>query len=619
MNGMYYVDSFKNTNNNLKINRWYVVYDPNHYVVKPIFDYIRYQYSMGKTDNDLSKVANSLAHYYNYLRLYKMTGEEKLTSEILNNYVEYLASIPKNLKNRMKNYLSNEKVELSDVNYLPVHPYIYDGKFMVEILKDWYDDFWLGSDDIVLLPSVQNVHFREDREEWQYSYSYIRKCVNETLSFLKYLSETEQWKHRFKTIEEKVARLERRYNPYLKKFYLVWDVEGRIKNETKLKEIPKQRQKKRIFFEDELRCFLNSSMLKKHQQRKLYFLLLILSGARISEVLNMLLDNVEVSFPKKTFVLTDLKERAVIHWEDMFSTHHHHSSDKNDLYINQKLEFCIKIVKRPLYEAKGRKNKTLKSRFIILKDCFELPKILDLELSNIFIEPRDIIKCFYKDILLNDMEKKPWDFVEMVMDRHLEEIRKGYTIEDSEYDYQVKDWVFRLRQLIEDSWFGNLLKDYLIERELMMKELKVSGGWTAQSINQNYLFIGFRNNKGKPLFPNTIREQWFKKICDQERIIRYKSVGDEIFKHSRKPDLTVHSFRHTYISMRINLESMEGEFSKVNLANLKKDVGHIPSSTVTETIYYFADDKKNQKVYTKIFESLVSNIDNTVFIEENQT
>ncbi|MGG0720262.1 hypothetical protein ABE096_22175 [Robertmurraya massiliosenegalensis] len=70
--------------------------------------------------------------------------------------------------------------------------------------------------------------------------------------------------------------------------------------------------------------------------------------------------------------------------------------------------------------------------------------------------------------------------------------------------------------------------------------------------------------------------------------------------------------------MRINTEALEGDFSRLNLANLKKDIGHIPSSTVAETVYYFSDLERKKEVYTKVFKNLLSNIDKIVFKEKDE-
>lgn len=621
INGMYHVESFINTDSttNGKFPRWYVLYNPSNHIVKPVLDYLRYQYSIRASKEGLRQIARNLCHFFNFLRLYKLEGTEKLTNEILSNYIEYLSVIPKNMEDKLRNRYNNTVPEFGEIKYLPVHPYIKNVCQPRKILKEWYLDYWsngLHNLDFWVDPNKQ--YFYEDEDEWRYRFKSISKCVNQTLEFLKYLSESEGWKHRFEMIETNVAKRSEHYNKKSKQFYYKWDVDGRIHEITGLKISSNHREKKRVFFESELQRFLKSDMLRKDSQRKLLFVLLLLSGSRISEILNMLVLNLRVTLPSRYIDKSDIKKNAIVHWEDLFNTYNHNGANKADIYINEHLEFGIKIVKRTAYESKSRKNKTETSRFPILRDYFQLPKLLGLECGSIFVQPMQIVETFFNDMIIHHKERNPADFLRMVVDRHKNELEKGYDINHSCYDYQVRDWIFRIRKLIDSSWFGSLLKDYLVDREILLKNIKMDQKRELGRIRflGHFLFVNFKVNKGAGIAPNTIRERWFKEICKQSGIDRDAVPNNDIIKHSKKADLTIHSYRHTYISMRINNEA-NGDFSQISLAQLKKDVGHVPSSTVAETVYYFADIERKKQTYTKVFEELSKNIDRIIFKNKN--
>ncbi len=615
INGMYYVDSFKNKDTESKTNRWYLVMDPNHYIVKPVFDYLKYLYKSGASEGNIKFTADSLCHFYNFLRVHHMTGHEELTHEMLNAFIKYLSVIPKGLSRRLRSRLRepDENVNVWDIEYLPVHPYISNGEHVVRLLKEWFADYWssVKQSNVTFYLDPKEYHVFEDELDWKYSFEYIRRYVNVTLDYLKYLGESLEWSHQFNPIDEKVAICERRYNAHNDNYYNAWDIEGRIEREANVKPTVNERQKKRVFFETELIKFLKADMLNKYPQRKFFFVMLLLSGARVSEILNVLLESITISIPRNAITHEAKISQAIVHWEDLFASN---GISKNDIVINQDLEFQLKVVKRPAYESKLRRNKTSTSRFQRLKDHFELPVILDLGLESIFVQPKDIVCEFRDAIILNKKEDDIRGFMKSIMDYHSECTRKGIGLNNHLYDYQYKDWVIKIRKLIDNSWFGSVMREYLIERHLVQKGIQKE---KKLSICKNYLFVNLKDNKGQPITPQVIRQYWFMPICDENQIMRYGIPINKLVNHAKKADLTVHSFRHTHISMRINNEALNGDFSRVNLANLKKDIGHVPSSTVAETVYYFSDLERKKQTYSKVFSSLLSNIENIILKEQD--
>lgn len=616
ISGMYYVDSYKNMDSNSVINRWYMLFDPFHYPVKPVLDYLKYLYRSGVSEEKMSLTARSLCHYYNFIRVHKFAGDEEITHELLNSYIRYLSVVPKGLSKRITSKLKSKHdntVKLWELKYLPVHPYINGGVQINIILKEWYMDFWSNvenKNNLTFFIDSRDYHVHEDEKDWRYSFQAINQFVNITLDYLKYLSESVEWSHKFKAIDPKVAKLERKYNSHSKNVYYTWDVQGRIKRETLLKPNSNERQRRRVLFESELIRFFQAEMLKTNSQRKLVFILMLLSGARISEILNILLKKITITMPKNAITKELKMKHAVIHWEDLFYTN---GFEKNDIVITEDLEFKIKIVKRFAYEDKLRKNKTSVSRFPTLKDYFDLPTILNLNCDSIFVQPKDVVNIFRDAIILNKMEENPRNLIKRIMEYHSNSINKGIDIENNSYDIEIKDWIFRIRRLIEDSWLGQVIRKYLIERHLV--QLRSNN---KNPLHRDFLFINLKINKGKPMLPQTVREYWFKKICMDVEISRYGIPVNEIFNHSKKADLTIHSFRHTYISMRINSEALDGDFSRVNLANLKKDIGHVVSSNVAEVVYYFADLERKKTIYTKVFKSLSQNIEKIIIKDGNE-
>ncbi|MGG0720263.1 hypothetical protein ABE096_22180 [Robertmurraya massiliosenegalensis] len=487
--GMYYVESVKNVDPSSDINRWYLLMDPSHYIVTPVFDYLKYLYDAGETEDKLKQTVDSLCHFYNFLRVNDLSGYEELTHDILNGYIRYLATIPKDLKRRIKRDANGK--ELWDIEYLPVHPYIENGEHVIKILKEWYKDYWSkgNKDNVTFYFDPKEYYVYEDELEWRYSFESIKRFVNETLNYLKYLSNSVEWNHSFKAINEKVAKCNLRYNRHSRVYYYAWDVEGRIKNYAKVNEVGVERQKKRVFFETELVSFFQAEMLQNHSQRKFLFVLLLLCGGRISEILNLLLRKITITIPRNALTTEKKKSLAIIHWEDLFITN---GFEKNDIVITEDLEFKIKVVKRPAYESKLRRNKTKTSRFPTLKDYFDIPKLLNLDIESIFNQPEEIVSVFRDAIILNKKENDIRGFIKSIMEYHGKCVRENIDIDSNLYDYQYKDWVLEIRKLIDNSWFGGLFREYLIERHLIQKENK-------NPIHRDFLFVYLKINKGNPM------------------------------------------------------------------------------------------------------------------------
>ncbi|RAS83085.1 hypothetical protein [Priestia endophytica] len=618
--GMYYVRSFNSTEQQKsasKHTKWYVVMAPEQYIVKPALDYLVYLYQQKrKSQSVLQRIAISICHFYNFLRVSKLSGEEPITLGIIEGLIKYLSVIPKELKGKLRGRFNNQPIEPWNIQYLPIHPYIEptNMRSIIEILKEWYTTYWCKKkehrDKISFFVNPKEYKFHEDEVDWRYPYEYIKESVNDILDFLKYLSETNGWKHRYQAIPPSVAKPQYFINRYNGESYCAWDVNNRIKKITGLKETKPQRKKVRILFEDELKRLFTSKMLNEHSQRKLLFSILLLSGARISELLNVLVKHIRITVPDNAFTNEEKKLKAIIHWEDLFVCN---NFDKNDIIINEHLEFELRIAKRIAYEVSGvRANKSSSTRFVRLYDYFELPKLLNLDCESIFVTPKQIINCFREDIILEKLEQSPERLIPKIMDYHKRQLIRGIHIDDKEYDPLYKNWIERIRLLLDSCWFGALLKEYLVERKLIVEEVA-----HKKTLLSHYLFLNMRNNKGFPITPNTIREYWFNKICEQEGIERYGVPVNDIVMHYKKGDITVHSFRHTYISMRIKEEGLKGDFNRINLANLKKDVGHVPSSEVAETVYYFADSKYKAEVYTKVFAELKTHLTRITLTEQD--
>ncbi|MFB5281822.1 hypothetical protein [Peribacillus sp. Hz7] len=597
IDGMFYVEN--HIYRNRKISK--VIFSPDHQLVKPAFDYIREKYFDEEfSENKLEIAAKSICHYLNFCRLHKINIEEPLTNQCLKTFIQYLYFIPKRMLQRIKEHPSKIKV-------LAVHPYISNNEEIIrKIYKEWYTELLFDSNQkFTVFYDPKNIKFDEDKMLWTHNFNFIKDTVSSVLEYLHWLGKSPSWSHRYQAIDGKVARRAIKFNEHSRKYYIDWDIDGRIKKVTKLsKKSISTRRKRRVFYETELRRFFNSNMIQKYSQRKLFFLLLLLSGCRESECLNMLIKNVRVTLD----YLNPYGSKTIAHWEDMFDEP---KNDQDvDILINKYLEFNIRIAKRRLYESKRRRNKSKTPRITPLRDYFDLPDLLNLNIDTIFVNQTDFIKLLEKEIILEKKEKNPYDLVKEIMLYHYEQSRKGISVDDPRYSSKYRYMIQKIRKLLDNSWLGNLIRTYLIERQLLLNTIN-----PRREIDKDYLFINQKINKGSAIEPDTVNTTWFKSICEkvEPKIMRALYEPNKVLKHAMKKDLTTHSFRHTYISSRICIETEKGKY---NDALLKKEVGHVPTSTVAETVYFFSDSEKIKEARIKLFRYMKDNIGNLIFKEQ---
>lgn len=595
--GMFYLENF--FHNDKKICK--IIYSPDHRLVKPAFDYLRAKYfDRSFSEGKRERAAKSICHYLNFCRLHEIDIEKPLTNQCLIGFIKYMYFIPKRMFQRVK-------LHPTEVEILPVHPYISnDENVFKRIYKEWYNEILSKrSDNFTVFFDPRNTKFDEDKLLWTHNFNAIKYAVNDVLEYMYWLSNSKDWNNRYQAIHVNVARRMIKYNEHSKKYYIEWDIDGRVKDATSLRpQFSSTRLKKRVFYETELTRFLNSQMLQDYPQRRLFFYILILTGCRESECLNLLIKNVKIKIPN---VMNPYSKETVIHWEDMFDNP---INDMGvDVLINKYLEFNIRIAKRPSYESKRRKNKSKTARITPLRDFFELPKLLALNEDTIFVNQKYFLKSFYNEIIIEKKERNPFELVEDIMMYHVEQKRQGIDVEDSRYAAKYRYMLEKLRDVFNNCWFGNLLRTYLIERQLLLNKIG-----KKQGINGDYLFINMKINKGSPIEPETVNTSWFDVICNkvEPKLIRASYIPNKILGHAKKNDLTTHSFRHTYISSRICIESEEGRY---NDALLKREIGHVPTSTVTETIYFFSDGEKTNKAITKLFRYMKEHIETLIFKE----
>lgn len=593
--GLFYVFNSKNIEflNQSGIDGVSVVFSPEHYIVKPALDYLRFMKSGGSNKEVLRKVATSICHYYNFCRLHKINVENELTNDVLKGYIKYLSSIPKNVWMRVKKHPSN-------VSFLPVHPYINDNeKSISKIYAEWYN-YWLHNEeniDVQVLYNPASVKYEEDKKLWMYDYEFIEACVKNTLEYLTWLNKSISWQHRFKPIKEEVARRTLKLNYYNHQYNISWNVGGRIKEVTNLKASKQSSvRRRRVFYETELIKLLNAKMLNQHSQRKLLFMLLLLTGCRISECLNLLVKNLRITIKDK---YNPFGIHTIVHWEDMFDEPY--NEDDMDLLIDKYLGFSVRVAKRRAYETRRRSNKSEKTRITPLRDYFELPGILGLNSMSIFVEPQDVFEAFQNEIVLEKKEANPYKVIEEVMHYTNDQKAKGINTLDDRFDKSCLYRIEKIRKLIENSSFGGLLRHYLIERQLLFTHNRVKN-----YLDNHFLFINMKINKCSPMIGQTIEKYWLDPICREHSIQRASYIPNKILKHSYKKNITLHSFRHTYISARITILSKKGEY---NDALLKHEVGHRKDSTIAETTYFFSDAEKIKEAQTIVFKHLRSRLE----------
>lgn len=603
INGMYYalnIHDPSTTYENDK-NATSIVISPNGEVVKPALDYLISLFNQRVGKKSLNDNAKSICFFYNFLHLYNLKGEEKLSSEILNAYINYLSVLPKGLFS----IPCFKEIHPQEVEYLPVHPYIC-GSDQKEIVKEIYNDWYkrLGTNNEYLY-TPDNTMFDQDEKDWRFSFEFIVDTVRRTLNFLNWLSENDYWKHRYSKIDpmitKRVPRIIKRGRK--KHVVYVWDIDKRVRHETDLKPINNSISFKRCFWETEFFDFFNSSIIKNDIQKNIYFLLLALTGMRESECLNLIIKNLPIEIEGRGKSM-----RFIIHWEELLipTANNLEKNQLNDVLIDKYLDFYIRIDKRNgKYESNRRKNKKNEVRLVKLRDYYNFPQILSLNVNSLFIETEDLTKLFAYDLTLHNKYEDIYNFTEEIIRYHINKKEEGYDIDHPNYSRNNKEWILLLRETIEKCWFGKLLRTFLIERYKLMKQQE-----TKREVDNHFLFLMKRPYKGfiGPYEPSSVRE-WFKHICIEKNINRLHYTPNIFTGHLVKKSLGVHSFRHTYITCRIGNETLNGDFDRASLANLQKEIGHVDQSLVTTTRYYYLDRERKKRTSTAIYKFLQKNID----------
>ncbi|MCM3116329.1 hypothetical protein M3610_13575 [Neobacillus sp. MER 74] len=614
INGMYTVENGHDEDKTYESDPKAVslVFSPKGYPVEPAFDFLKSLYADGCSKENLNSAAHAICHWYNFLRLHGMTGREPVTKGILGSYIKYLSVLPKDLLNRIT--ISQCKLE-----YLPVHPYIEgieDIDTVNKIYKEWYSAPYtkIKADEkgkVIPLHISESFNAELDEAAWRYPYKYIKHNLQLTIDYLNWLGKSARWIHHFKPIPEDVVQRKEFFHKRAKKYYFVWIGHPNITKITKLKDSQPSTQRERIFYESELRSFLkNSKILCKNHQRKFMIILLLLAGMRISECLNLLAKNVRVSIHQNQGLDEPFSQYTVVHWEDLFKFQRD-ELEKMDIYLDRHLSFYVRVKKRKSYEEKRRENKTAGERDTRLRDVYDFSELLELDCKSIFVRPDDFFKMFQGEIIENpDLIKDPFQIVDEIITYYRNCKEQGINLSDSNFSMEHKIKLQKIRTLIDNSWFGKLFRNYLIERHLLLKEKKPKG------IKKDFLFVNPETENASPFISQTPLK-WLDTICKIQGIKRNTFEHyNKAHGHKIKNDLTLHSLRHTYISARIGKEIKEGKY---NPANLKKEIGHTPNSQVTETVYYWADRNSKKEAKTAFYRYLEKNIDNIKFKEVDYT
>ncbi|WP_427108190.1 hypothetical protein [Lysinibacillus xylanilyticus] len=571
-----------------------IVMTPDNKIIKPPYDYIVYLRNKRTSKFQIEKIAIAICHYYNFLLLHKLTGEEQFSNEILNAYIEHLSFLPKGLS-KMPGYLS---VHPSDIDTFPVHPYI-EGIENRDTIKKIYNEWYkrLKKSNTVHFVDPQKHQIEVDEEGWRYSFEYIVKTVRSTLDYLDWLSKDDIWSRRYKEIDKhvvsKITIKTERYVVY------VWDIAKRVTTLTNLKLKDNSISKKRVFTESEIEKILTNKLINSSAQKKFLLHLLLHTGIRISELLNLLLAEGIVGETGR-----GTKKSYEIKWEELLSSNPHFnvvSDYKMDILIDSELDFYIRIKKRRNYESSTRKNKKNETRYIRLRDHYDLVNVLDLDgYGSIFVQQLDIYQQFKNELFLYTKEQHPTEFIENIISYYKEMKSKGIVIDDPNFDAQYRTWIYLIREIIEKSYFGTILKEHLIERHQKIKFNQFN-----KNENKEYLFLSEREYRRvyKPLEPYVVND-WLNKIFENCEISRYDGDLNLFTKHNIKRTLSVHTFRHTYITYRIGFESLSGVFNFSSIAQLKKEVGHVLDSEVTLSRYYFLDKNRKKKARSAIYQFL---------------
>ncbi|MFY0520998.1 hypothetical protein ACOMCU_24715, partial [Lysinibacillus sp. UGB7] len=269
------------------------------------------------------------------------------------------------------------------------------------------------------------------------------------------------------------------------------------------------------------------------------------------------------------------------------------------------LDIYIRIKKRKSYESSKRKNKKNQTRYTRLRDYFDILQVLNIQgYESMFVSQNDFYRIFKNELLLHTEEQNITEFLEHVITYFKDMKLRNISIEDSRFDSQYRTWLFMIREVIEKSYFGSILKEYLIQRY----ELKKAGYFRKEE-DAHHLFLSERQYQKfhSPIEPYIVNG-WLERILEQCEIERYDGTLNLFTKHNIKRTLSIHTFRHTYITYRIGYESMYELFNQSSLAQLKKEVGHVIDSEVTLSRYYFLDQKRNARANTAIYKFLVKHI-----------
>ncbi|UDK97568.1 hypothetical protein EYB33_15185 [Lysinibacillus sphaericus] len=570
INGQYYVKKFiDRENEEYKI----VLFNAEGELVKPVFDYTNRLINEKNSNYAVYKTVKSISHYYDFCKLYEISDNTIIDHELLNNLILFLSAIPKGTsKLTFLDHLSNRE-------YIMVHPYI-KGKSNKECISNIYLEWYklLGNDNVISFtsPSEMNIRVEDDERDWRYSYEDICRIVRDILNYLEWLSKDFLWEKFYIAINKEIVRKITFLNGY--KEIRIWDIGKRVSKITGLKSNVELASMKRVFTEGEIKNIFENHIIQ-NTKYKLMFHILLFTGLRISELLNLLI--AEKSIVEE--VKIGRKVIYTIKWEHLLCLNPHLfpvNQDYLDIVIDLNFNFHIRVKKRSEYETSRRKNKSKKTRFIRLRDVYNYSELFDS--GEMFISMEEVIKIFKNEILINTKSKNIKEILEHILSKK----EKSNIV-----------WLEMFRDAIESSLFGRLLKEYLIHRFKVLKK-----GKFADERGKDHLFINDKEylNFIKPWEPYVI-DNLFTKVLLEEKINPHTRNRNVFTKHNVKKSLSLHSFRHTYITYRIGFENINGNFSASSLANLKKEVGHIKESDITLKVYYFLDVEREERGRSAIY------------------
>lgn len=421
-----------------------------------------------------------------------------------------------------------------------------------------------------------SIRVEDDERDWRFSYEDICRIVRDILNYLEWLNKDGLWGEFYFAINKEVVRKISFFNGY--KEIRIWDIGKRVNKTTGLNSNVELASMKRVFTEVEINNIFENQIIQNIKY-KLMFHILLFTGLRISELLNLLI--AEKSIVEE--VKIGRKIKYTIKWEHLLCLNPHLFpviQDKIDIVIDLNFNFYIRIKKRSEYETSRRKNKSKKTRFIRLRDVYNYSDLFDSE--EMFISMEEVISIFKNEILINTNSKNIKEILEHIL---------------AEKENSNIVWLEMFREAIESSMFGRMLKEYLIHRFNVLKK-----GKFEDERGKDHLFFNEKEylNFIKPVEPYVI-DNLFTQVLLEEKINPYTRNRNVFTKHNVKKSLSLHSFRHTYITYRIGFENINGNFSASSLANLKKEVGHINESDITLKVYYFLDVEREERGRSAIY------------------